>query len=263
MERIRINELSLAVDFRGDGPAVLFIHGFPLDRMLWRHQVAELTGWWRIAPDLRGFGESDAPASGYSMAAYAEDLLSLLDLLGVRRAVLVGLSMGGYIAFEILRRRPERVAGLVLMDTRADPDTPEGTAARDLMIATARERGALSVAEAMLPKLLGEDSLRERPEVVGEVRRMMERAPVAGIVGALESMKARPDSRPLLPHLGGMPVLAVVGEQDRIVSPTVMRTLADAIPGAEFEVVSGAGHVPPLERPGLVTDRIARFLSRV
>ncbi|MGH2625764.1 MAG: alpha/beta fold hydrolase, partial [Anaerolineales bacterium] len=96
MERIRTNELTLAVEFRKGGPAVLFIHGFPLDRTLWRHQVAELTGWRRIAPDLRGFGESDAPASGYSMAAYAEDLLSLLDRLGVGRAVVVGLSMGGY-----------------------------------------------------------------------------------------------------------------------------------------------------------------------
>lgn len=263
MERIRINEVSLAVEVRGHGRAVLFIHGFPLDRMLWRHQLAELTGWRRIVPDLRGLGESDAPTNGYSMAAYADDLLGLLDVLGVQRAVLAGLSMGGYVAFEILRRRPGRVAGLVLLSTRAEPDTPQAQEARDAMIALARERGALPVAEAMLPKLLGEDSLRERPDVVEEARRMMERAPVNGIIGALESMKARPDSRPLLPTLGGMPVLVLAGEQDRIVSPGEMRALAEAIPHARFDLVTGAGHVSPLERHEVVTEEIARFLGRM
>jgi 3-oxoadipate enol-lactonase len=258
--RLTINGVGLAVDDVGTGPAILFIHGFGLDRTMWRHQVTGLAGWRRIAPDLRGAGRSDAPDLGYSMATYAKDLAALLDALDVERVVLCGLSMGGYIAFEFLRRWPERVTGLVLMDTQAEADTAEGRKGRDALIAATRERGSVAVVEGLLPRLLAEDAPTRAPALVAELRRTIEGLPVAGLVGALQAMKDRPNSTGLLPRLN-LPALVLVGEEDRITPPDVSRAMAAALPNAELEVVPGAGHVPTLEQPGLVTARLTTFLA--
>jgi pimeloyl-ACP methyl ester carboxylesterase len=205
-------------------------------------------------------GQSDAPDLGYSMATYASDLAALLDALDVERVVLCGLSMGGYVAFEFLRRWPRRVAGLILMDTRAEADTPEGKRARDQMIATTREQGTGVIAEAMLPRLLAAGAAPDSP-VRAHVRKMMETTPVAGLVGALGAIRDRPDSTPLLAALRGLPTLAMVGAEDVITPPEVVRAMAERIPGAEFEVVEGAGHLPPVEQPAATTDRLRRFLG--
>ncbi|HEU5171378.1 MAG TPA: alpha/beta fold hydrolase, partial [Gemmatimonadales bacterium] len=151
--RVTVNGVSLAVDVRGDGPAILFVHGYPLDSSVWEPQVAALDGWLRIAPDLRGMGQSDAPDLGYAMATYAEDLVALLDTLGVDRAVLCGLSMGGYVAFELLRRWRDRVRGLVLVDTRPEADAAEGRRAREAAAQQARDHGAGAIADSMLPTM--------------------------------------------------------------------------------------------------------------
>jgi 3-oxoadipate enol-lactonase len=119
VQRLAVNGVSLAVEVRGDGPAVLFVHGYPFDHTMWTHQIAALEGWCRIAPDLRGMGQSDAPDLGYSMETYAADLAALLDLLGARDVVLVGLSMGGYVAFEFLRRWRDRVRAATVERVRA------------------------------------------------------------------------------------------------------------------------------------------------
>jgi YbgC/YbaW family acyl-CoA thioester hydrolase len=261
LRRIAVNGVNLAVDVRGKGPAVLFIHGYPLDHTVWEHQLAHLDGWLRIAPDLRGMGQSDAPDLGYSMATYAEDLLALLNTVGVERVVLCGVSMGGYIAFEILRRARERVRGLVLMNTRAEADTPEGRKARDAAAALARDGGAESVAASMLPRLLARSAPIENPALVERVRRMMEATPVAGILGALGALRDRPDSVSLLPTLADVPTLVVVGEDDQITPRDWAQTLADAIPGGRLAVVPGAGHLTPIECPEAVTALLVDFLA--
>ena len=165
------------------------------------------------------------------METYASDLAGLLDLLGMDDVVLVGLSMGGYIAFEFLRRWKDRVRGLVLIDTRADSDTPEIKKARDATAATAREQGAEAVAETLVPKLLGPSTLGGIPATVERVREMMAATPVAGMVGALGAMRDRPDSTPLLAELAGVPTLVIVGEEDGVTPPALARAMADAIPG--------------------------------
>jgi YbgC/YbaW family acyl-CoA thioester hydrolase len=261
VQRLTVNGVSLAVEVRGDGPAVLFIHGYPFDRSIWTHQVAALEGWSRIAPDLRGMGQSDAPDLGYNMETYAADLAALLDLLGVDEVVLVGLSMGGYVAFEFLRRWRDRVRGLVLVDTRAEADTPEGKRNRDAAAATAREQGAEAVAEAMLPKVLGRSTLAGAPATVERVRAMMAATPVAGIVGALGAMRDRPDSTPVLSELAGIPVLVIVGDEDEVTPPAQARAMADAIPGASLVVIRSAGHLPTMERPVETTDALLAFLQ--
>jgi len=255
-----VGDVTLAVDARGDGPALLLVHGYPLDHTLWAHQVATLARWRRIAPDLRGAGASDAPAGGYSMASYADDLARLLDRLGVERAVVVGLSMGGYIAFELLRRHRQRVMGLVLVDSRADADGPEQRKGRDDMIELARSKGAAAIAERMVPRLLGRTTQQTQPNVVEQLRDMIGRCPVPGIVGALGAMRDRPDSTPLLPGID-VPTLVVVGAEDELTPPAMSRTMASAIPAATLTTIPGAGHLAPLEAPTAVTRVIAEFLE--
>ncbi len=260
MVRYDVGGLSLAVDLRGDGPALLFVHGFPLDRTLWAHQVATLAGWRRIAPDLRGMGMSDVPRDGYTIAAYADDLVRLLDRLQAKQAVVVGLSMGGYVAFDLVRRYRDRVAGLVLVDTRAEADGADGRAGRDTMIALARAEGSRAVAERMLPRVLGRTTQRTQPVLVEQVREMMARAPAAGVIGALGAMRDRPDATPLLPAIA-IPTLVVVGQEDEMTPPSAARALADAIPSAALTIIPSAGHLSPLEAPTAVSRVLAEFLE--
>jgi pimeloyl-ACP methyl ester carboxylesterase len=260
VSRLTVNGVSLAVERQGEGRAILFVHGYPLDRTLWAHPLAHLEGWQRIAPDLRGFGLSDAPDLGYSMATYADDLAALLDALNVDDVVLCGLSMGGYVAFEFLRRYRERVRGLILMDTRAEADSTEGRRSRDQQIALAREQGAGAIADTMLGRLLSPDTARRQPETVERLRETMLGAPVSGIAGALAAMRDRPDSGPLLSSLESVPTLVVVGEHDQITPPAAAEGLVAAIPNARLAVIPGAGHLPPLESPEVVTRIVAGFL---
>jgi YbgC/YbaW family acyl-CoA thioester hydrolase len=262
-QRLTVNGVSLAVEVRGEGPAVLFIHGYPLDRSIWAQPMAALEGFRRIAPDLRGMGDSDAPDLGYSVETYAGDLAALLDALGVDEVVLCGLSMGGYVAFEFVRRWRRRVRGLVLMDTRAEADTAEGKRARDVAAATARDGGAAAIAESMLPDMLSPATRAGDPEIVERVRAMMAAAPVAGLVGALGALRDRPDSTDLLPTLEGLPTLVVVGEDDEVIPPQRAKAMAEAIPGARYAVIPGAGHLPPVERPTATTQVLLDFLRSI
>jgi 3-oxoadipate enol-lactonase len=263
VQRFMVHGVNLAVEVRGEGPAVLFVHGYPLDRTIWREQVEALEGYRRIAPDLRGMGQSDAPDLGYGMAIYAADLAALLDTLGIDEVILCGLSMGGYIAFEFLRNWRSRVRGLILMDTRAEADTPEGRRARDGAAATAREGGAAVVAEALLPKMLAPVTITERPEVVERVRGLMSGTPVAGMVGALAAMRDRAGSESLLPTLTDIPTLVLVGDADSLTPPDQARALTQAIPGARLAIIPGAGHLPPVEQPAATNRSLKEFLDAI
>lgn len=255
-----VGGLALAVEARGDGPALLLVHGFPLDHALWAHQVAALSHWRRVAPDLRGAGASDVPDTGYSMASYADDLAHLLDQLRIERAVVAGLSMGGYIAFEMVRRHRARVAGLILVDTRADADAPEGRKGRDEMIELARTQGAAAIAERLVPRLLGRSTQQTQPNVVEQLRTMIARTPIAGMVGALGAMRDRPDSTPQLATID-VPTLVVVGAEDDVTPPAAARAMASAIPSATLTTIPGAGHLSPMEAPTAVTRVMAEFLE--
>ena len=259
-QRLTVHGVNLAVEVRGEGPAILFVHGYPLDRSIWRDQIDALEGYRRIAPDLRGMGQSDAPDLGYGMALYAADLAALLDALGVDQVVLCGLSMGGYVAFEFLRQWRSRVRGLVLMDTRAEADAPEVRRARDAAAATAREKGTAAVSDAMVPKMLAPSTMTGRPEIVERVRALMAATPVAGMIGALGAMRDRAGSESLLSTLDGIPTLVVVGAADLLTPPDQARAMAEAIPGARLAIIQGAGHLPPVEQPVATTESLREFL---
>ncbi len=240
-------------------PAILFVHGFPFDHEQWRPQVTGLSRWRCIAPDLRGFHGGAAPTGGYAMSVYADDLAGVLDRSGIDRAVWCGLSMGGYILFEVLRRHPERVRGVILCDTKAEPDTAEAKAGRDELIRVAQRDGAAAIAERLLPKVLGTTTRARRPEVVAMVRAMASRLKVAGLVGALQAIRERPDSGPQLENIG-VPTLVLGGSEDEISPAAGMRVMAQRIGGAKYVEVPEAGHLAPLERPELVNEALEDFL---
>ncbi len=259
--RYDVGDVTLAVDVRGDGPALLLIHGFPLDRTIWKHQVATLAGWRRIAPDLRGLGSSDVPES-YSMAAYADDMAKLLDKLRVKKAVVAGLSMGGYVAFEMLRRHRDRVSGLILCDTKADTDSADVKQAREDMARLAETKGSEAVAERMVPRILGRTTQQINAPLVQQVKEIITGCSAVGIAGALRAMRDRPDSTPLLATID-VPTLVVVGQEDEMTPPAGAKAMTEAIPSAAMTTIAGAGHVTPLEAPTAVSRVFAEFLEAV
>ena len=260
-QHLAVRGLALARDVQGDGHPILFIHGFPFDRTMWRPLMATLTGWRRIAPDLRGLGLSDVPES-YSMAEYADDLAALMDALHVPQAVVCGLSMGGYVAFELLRRHSARVRALILTATRAEADDEAGKQRRGDMIALVERQGPAVLAEVLLPQLLAPANLTAMPHVTQHLRTMIAGSPVKGVVGALRAMRDRADATPLLRKIE-VPTLVIAGRDDQLFPPAASRQLADAIPGALFTLIPDAGHLCPLEQPVTTTKVIAEFLEGI
>jgi len=263
VQRVMVNGVNLAVEVRGEGPAILFVHGYPLDRTIWSDQIAGLEGFRRIAPDLRGMGRSDAPDLGYSMGIYAADLAALLDTLGVDDVILCGFSMGAYVGFEFVRRWRHRVRALILVSTRAEADAMEGRRARDAAAALARESGAGAVADSMLGKMLTAATIEESPSLAERVRALMAATPVPGMVGALAAMRDRPDSMDLLPTLEGIPALVIVGEEDQLTPPERARAMVVALPEARLVVIPGAAHLTTMEKAGEATAAMRTFLKRL
>ncbi len=245
---------------RGEGRAVVMIHGFPLDSSLWDEQLALLARGLRLIRfDLPGFGGQPAPEGRGSMGLYAEAVREVLDRAGLERATLCGLSMGGYISFEVLRRFPERVERLVLCDTRAEPDGAEAKAARQLGLRQLASGQRRELLEGYLPKLLSAASY-QRAEVVERVRAMNARASDAGIAAALQAMHDRPDSTPLLAGIRA-PTLIVVGAEDALTPPSAARAMQQAIPGSRLAEIPGAGHLTPIENPTAFNEALAAFLA--
>ncbi|HTO72729.1 MAG TPA: alpha/beta fold hydrolase, partial [Gemmatimonadales bacterium] len=260
---VNANGVRLAVEDKGEGPTILFVHGYPLGRYIWRHQVDHLSGWRRINPDLRGLGQSSIGRGPGRIETYADDLVALLDRLEIPQAVVCGLSMGGYVALDLARRYRNRLSGLILMATRAEPDTPDGKQGREAAMELAGRSGARAIGENMIPKLFAADASDRIPDVVALVREHIDATTIPGIVQALEALRDRSDSRPLLPSLGGLPTLVVSGASDRLMPAEGMKAMAAIIPGAVYQSIEGAGHLPPLERAEESTAAIATFLGGI
>lgn len=259
---VSINGNVFGYDDAGSGLPVVFLHGFPHDRSLWAQQRTALAPRVRcIAPDLRGFGVSVAKGP-YSMDQYADDVVALLDNLDIGPAVFCGLSMGGYIAMALWRRHPERVRGFVFCDTKAGADSEAARANRELLIGVAHGEGAGAVADRMLLGMIGKATRSRQPSLEADVRAMMARQPVAGIVGALGALRDRPDSHETLKSIT-VPTLVLVGEDDVLTPPSDAQSMLDALPeaaAARMDIIAGAGHVSCLERPAAVTHALAEYL---
>jgi len=217
-------------------------------------------GWRIIVPELRGFGDGTGDPPTTSVDDYAADIIDLLDALHVEDAVIAGLSMGGYIAFSMFRHAPNYFRAVVLADTRSQGDPPEAVAGRKSMQQLARDKGAAAIADALLPKLVGDTTRRARPDVVAQLRTQITGNSVESIVGALAALMTRPDSTPTLSTIH-CPVQILVGDEDAITPPPLADQMHRDIAGSELVVIKGAGHMSNMEQPQLFNDALARFLE--
>jgi pimeloyl-ACP methyl ester carboxylesterase len=258
--RLRYLDTPAAVD-RPFGTVVL-IHAFPLNARMWEPQCPALasSGWRVVAPQLRGFdgGTGDPPAT--VIDDYAGDVIDLLDSLHFEDAVIGGLSMGGYVTLAMFRHAPRYFRGMILADTRAEADTPEGVAGRKRMLDLIRDKAAPGVADEMIPKLLGESTRRNRPEVAERVRSLITSSSPEAIAGAVRALMTRPDSTELLPSIH-CPTLVLVGAEDTLTPPALSDVLHRGVSGSELAVIPAAGHLSNLEQPGAFNAAVAAFLA--
>jgi 3-oxoadipate enol-lactonase len=254
--------LELAYDDVGTGVPLLFIHGWPHDRTLWGAQLSGLPTQARcLAPDLRGFGDSTVEPP-YSIEQFADDLAAFLQTVDVDRAVVCGLSMGGYVALAMLRRHRALVRGLILTSTRATADTDEARQKRMRLIDFVEEHGVEILASKQLRTMVGETTFTSRLDVVEALRQLMAGAPLEGVVGGLRAMAERRDSTDLLAGID-LPTLVVSGSEDTFTPPAELRALAAAIPRSRFETIRGGGHLIPYERPAAFNHLVGEFLARI
>lgn len=260
--------IALRYDDEGLGVPLVFVHGFPFGRSVWLKQADALRTSHRVVvPDLSGLGESEATAGPVTMDSYAADVRALLTKLTTAKVVLIGHSMGGYVALAFARRFPQLLRGLVLVSTKAGPDSAEAAAGRRAMAEKVKADGVQIVVDAVAPKMLSAGNLD--PRMAGEVRALMAGAKPAGVIAALIGMAERPDARPHLAELA-VPVLVVTGADDTLIPPAESEALAQAIPGAQLSVIPRAGHLVAFEQPvefnriltEWVRDRVTRDARR-
>jgi 3-oxoadipate enol-lactonase len=252
--------LELAYDEAGSGLPLLLVHGWPHDRTMWAGQVGGLATYARvIAPDLRGFGGSTVRGP-YTIDQYSDDLVAFLESLGIAQAVVCGLSMGGYIAFSMLRRHRDRIRGLILADTRASADTDDTRANRAKLITLIEQEGMSALASRQLKPSVARSTLERQAPLAESVRRMMASMPAEGAIGALRAMAERLDSTPLLATID-VPTLVVGGDEDAIIPPDVLREMAASIPNSRVEILEQGGHLSPLERPAAFNHVVTEFLG--
>jgi len=256
--KAKINGIQMAYDDIGqNGKPVVLIHGFGLNRNIWKEMASNYLSQQRvILPDVRGHGESEAPEGAYPMSLIAEDIRALLDFLKIEEAAICGHSMGGYITLAFAERYPERLSGLGLITTRAEADSAENRADRFNMVEKVRENGAIILDESLAPKLTKDEN------VLHQIHEILSNTNPVGIIGVLQGMAERPDRRDLLPRIR-VPSLVVAGDQDQIIDVEDARQMALAFPNGRFHLVSGAGHMPMVEKPGVLAEGLKWLISEM
>ncbi|MGL6194612.1 MAG: alpha/beta fold hydrolase [Thermoguttaceae bacterium] len=239
---------------------IIFVHGFPLDHRMWLPCFPLLLEKFKengtearlIAPDMRGFGKSSVSPGTCRIDQFADDLAAFCDAVGISKPItLCGLSMGGYIAMEFARRHFQKLESLVLCDTKAVPDPPEGAQNRLKTAAALEENGQeflTKLVDGMIPKLFSEKSLQFQPELVSEVTNQMLAQPPLGLAAAARGMASRADSKKLLETID-LPITVICGEDDAISPLGEMHEIAQNAKNGRFASISAAGHLAPLENP--------------
>jgi 3-oxoadipate enol-lactonase len=259
-----INGIKLAYDDNGAGPPIILLHGFPLNRRMWRYQERALVaaGYRLITPDLRGFGESDAPEGPYTMSAFADDAVGLMDHLAIRRAVVGGMSMGGYVLLNLLERYPERVTAACFITTRCGADDEAGKARRLAQAEEVAKTGSFAIVEAFRSVLFATETIRTKPELISEVYSWMEATEPNGLAGALLAMRERKDYSHILGSFR-LPALVIGAEQDRAVPLNTINEFVAGLPNGTSCLIPDAGHMVNMEQPETFNSCLLDFLRKI
>jgi pimeloyl-ACP methyl ester carboxylesterase len=253
MNKIVFNGIELAFDRRGKGTPLVLIHGYPLDHSIWGDEVPLLEkDFDLILPDVRGFGESAAVETPYSMTDIAADLAAILDSIGVQKAAVAGHSMGGYVALAFAKAFPDRVSGLSLISSQDAGDPPERKEGRYKTAADVSEKGVGIVAAAMTDKLSPNQRVRD------VVRSLIGKQSISGVAGALKAMAEREDLTSFLASFK-LPLVLVHGDADELIPVDRAREIKALVPAAHLVELPGAGHMPMMEQP----ERTAEALQRL
>lgn len=259
--KTEINGINIHYHDEGEGLPVIFIHAFALNQTMWKEQVAALKNNYRcITLDLRGFGHSDVAGETSSMDTLAGDINELMKALAIDQAVLVGLSMGGYITFAFYRNFPQSVRALVFADTRATADSEEAKANRLQSAEKALREGAAAIADDTTPKLLGDTTLSNNAELVKLVHSIQASNPPAGIAAAQRGMAARVDSTDILSQIN-CPVLVIVGSEDKLTPQAEAEVIHKGIDNSKLLVIDNAGHLSNMEAPDEFNKAVKEFLE--
>lgn len=244
------------------GLPVVFIHGFPFNHSMWELQIKNLPTSFRvIAYDIRGLGKSDIGTGESSIDKHADDLIGLLDDLKIDKAVVCGLSMGGYIALRAIEKYPERFKGLVLCDTKSESDTEEARQKRFDSIKKIESEGTLDFSRDFVKKVLSKKTIETKPKLVAELEHKILENSSQGIISAQKAMAMRSDTTSILKKIK-VPTLVMVGEQDEVTPLAAAQSLKEKIPNAYLEIVPGAGHMSNLENPKAFNEKLISFLNR-
>lgn len=259
--KIEINDINIHYHEEGEGLPVVFIHAFALNQTMWKEQVAALKNQYRcITLDLRGFGHSDVVEGTTLMSQMASDVRELMKALSIDKAVLVGLSMGGYVALSFYRYFPEAVRALVLADTRATADAEQARANRLLSAEKALREGSAAIADETTPKLLGDTTIETNADLVKLVHAIQAANSPAGIAAAQRGMAARPDSTELLSQIN-CPVLVIVGSEDKLTPVAEAEVIHNGISNSQLRVIENSGHLSNMETPKEFNKALAEFLE--
>ena len=258
---IASGDTNIFYEIQGQGPSLVLLHPFPANHKFWTPAAALLSARYQlIMPDLRGHGPTvpgDGPAT---MEKHAADLLHVCDAVGVKRAMFMGVSIGGYIMFEFWRRHRERVQALILCDTKGQADTPEGRANRLQSAEDVLKRGPDAFLDEMVQKLLGASTKSQRPDLVAAARKMLGESTPAGIAAVQRGMAERPDSVTTLKTIT-VPTLIMVGEEDTLTPVADAELMRQHIKNSRLQTVPRAGHYAPFEQHEFVVGKVRRFLE--
>ena len=258
MKHLTLNGRVLAYRDVGDGVPLLLFHGFPFTSASFAALLdAPPRGVRLLTPDLRGFGESALGPGPSTMEAMAEDALALLDALSLPSAVVGGLSMGGYVALSLARLDPGRVRGLLLVDTQSLPDDEAGKARREAVAHDVLAHGVDGLVDGMLPRLF---AAATPAAVRAPIEALMRAQTPEAVAAASRGMASRADAKDLLARFAG-PALVVVGAEDVITPPEKAKAMADLLGDGRLEIVEGAGHLVPVERPAEFKRLLERFAT--
>jgi 3-oxoadipate enol-lactonase len=259
--KTEIDGITIAYRDEGAGLPVIFIHAFPLNQSMWDDQVAALKNHCRtISMDLRGFGASDAPDGPYTMDQMAADIRSLMSKLDIEHAVLVGLSMGGYISLAFYRNYPGAVRAMVLANTRASADAEKARERRMESARRAEREGAAAIADDMVPVMFAPSTIETRPDIVQRLRAMIEANSPGGIASAQRAMASRMDSTYILAGID-FPVLVIGGSEDKLTPVSEAQSIREGIPHSRLLVIEGAGHLSNMERPEEFNAALIDFIK--